>query len=259
MIFLDPDFRRDDKRDVGKKKFMQRKIILIILIILIIIAIAIGVWFYFYKNNNTPQINNNQDHEILKINPSELIVFEIKNNQISEFQKEKAFDRFTTAKNIISENKEDYLSNNNYYAWLEIASVQKLIGDYDRAEQLWKWFTFAYSYNGISPSNLGDLYKSFIINKQESEKYYLIALERDKKDFQIYYGLYELYRYRFEDPEKALQTLYDGLENNPDNQNFISELISYLLFLDRKDQAEKLVDEFIKNHPDAFGLREMLK
>ena len=106
---------------------------------------------------------------------------------------------------------------------------------------------------------INDLYKSFIINKQESEKYYLIALERDKKDFQIYYGLYELYRYRFEDPEKALQTLYDGLENNPDNQNFISELISYLLFLDRKDQAEKLVDEFIKNHPDAFGLREMLK
>ena len=94
---------------------MQRKIILIILIILIIIAIAIGVWFYFYKNNNTPKINNNnQDQEILKINPSELIVFEIKNDQISESQKEKAFDRFTTAKNIISENKEDYLSNNNY-------------------------------------------------------------------------------------------------------------------------------------------------
>ncbi|MFH1457360.1 MAG: hypothetical protein ABIF17_04615 [Patescibacteria group bacterium] len=238
-----------------------KKTILIIIILIILVAVAIGVWFFVIKkNNNIPQINTNpQDEEILNINPSELIVFEIKNENLPEFQREKAFERFNIAKNTITENGEDYLSTNNFYAWLEIASVQKLIGDYDRVAQLWKWFTFAYKGNSISPANLGDLYKSFIVNKEESEKYYLIALERDKKDFQIYYGLYELYRYRFEDSDKALQVLYDGFENNSDNPNFVNEVIDYLLFLDRKSEAEKVVEEYIKDHPDAFLLRERLK
>ena len=96
-------------------------------------------------------------------------------------------------------------------------------------------------------------------NKEESEKYYLMAVGRDKKDFQIYYGLYELYRYRFEDSEKALQTLYDGFENNPDDNNFVNELTNYLLTLDRRSEAEELVEEYISTHPDAFSIREKLK
>ncbi len=233
----------------------------IILIIIVLILVGGGVWFYMNKdevNNEEPTIDK-IDEGILDIDPSELIVFEIKKETFSEFQKERAFDRFNNAKNIIEENRDRYISDDNYYAWLEVASVQKSIGDYDRAAQLWKWCNQAYAFNSISPANLGDLYKSFVINKEESEKYYLMAVGRDKKDFQIYYGLYELYRYRFEDSEKALQTLYDGFENNPDDNNFVNELTNYLLTLDRRSEAEELVEEYISTHPDAFSIREKLK
>ncbi|MFH1610968.1 MAG: hypothetical protein ABIA91_03715 [Patescibacteria group bacterium] len=230
----------------------------ILLILIVLVLIAVGLWFYFNQDqeDNLPLVNNQVDEGILDIDPTELIVFEVKKEKLSDFQKERGFDRFNIAKNIIEENNEDYLSSNNYYAWFEIASVQKLIGDYERAAQMWKWLNQAYSSNSISPANLGDLYKSFVIDKEQSEIYYLMALDRDKKDFQIYYGLYELYRYRFEDSEKALQTLYDGFENSPDNQDFVSEISSYLLKLDKRDEAEKIVEEFIKDHPEAFSLRE---
>jgi tetratricopeptide (TPR) repeat protein len=237
------------------------KKIYVFIIILICIALFIGAWFYLDKDKEKNDIlpNDQIDQGILDIDPSELIVFEVKKEPFSEFQKERAFDRFNNAKNIIEQNGDDYLSDDNYYAWLEIASVQKLIGDYDRAAQLWKWFNQAYAFNSISPANLGDLYKSFVIDKEESEKYYLMAVDRDTKDFQIYYGLYELYRYRFEDSEKALQILYDGFENNQDDANFVNELTNYLLILDRRSEAEELVEGYISTHPEAFSIREKLK
>ena len=231
----------------------------IVLISLLLVVIIVGVCFYFYQSkieNNNIITDNTVDAGILDIDPSQLIVFEVKKEKLSEFQKERGFTRFNSAKNAIEKNGVDYVSEDNYYFWLEIASVQKLIGDYERASQVWKWFNQAYAFNSISPANLGDLYKSFIIDKEQSETYYLMAIERDKKDFQIYYGFYELYRYRFEDSEKALQILYDGLENNPDDVDFVNELINYLLKLDRPDEAEKIIEEFIKDHPEAFSLRE---
>jgi len=128
----------------------------IILIIIVLILVGGGVGFILNKdevNNEEPTIDK-IDEGILDIDPSELIVFEIKKETFSEFQKERAFDRFNNAKNIIEENRDRYISDDNYYAWLEVASVQKSIGDYDRAAQLWKWCNQAYAFNSISPANL---------------------------------------------------------------------------------------------------------
>ena len=158
--------------------------------------------------------------------------------------------------------EEDGLANEdnaNFYAWLEIASVQKLIGDYDRAIKIWTWFTEIYSGNSISPANLGDLYKSFVVDKEKSEKYYKIALEREKHDFQIYYGFYELYRYVFDDADKAIAVLQDGMANNPDRKDYLTELINYLISLDRRDQASAVIENWIAQHPEDFSLKARLQ
>ena len=138
---------------------------------------------------------------------------------------------------------------------MDIAGAQKPIGDYDRAAKLWQWFTEVHAGNSISPANLGDLYKSFIVDKDKSEYYYKIALEREQRDFQIYYGLYELYRYLFEDPDQAVQVLKDGMANNPDNRNYVSELVNYLISIGRKGEAGQIIDQWVEAHPEDYAMR----
>ncbi|MFH1890256.1 MAG: hypothetical protein ABIJ91_01675 [Candidatus Kuenenbacteria bacterium] len=234
---------------------MNKKILIPIIILLIITA---GILGYFYLS----QKPDDEKPAISTINPEELIIFEVKNEKISEYQKDQAFERFTSAKNTISKNQADNVAiedNANYYPWLAIAGAQKVIGDYDRAAQIWIWFTDAYAGNSISPANLADLYKSFVIDKEKSEKYYLIAIEREKHDFQIYYGFYELYRYLFEDQDKAVQILEDGWQNNPDNRNYVVELVNYLISVDKKDKAGTVIDKWLETHPEDYSMKAKLE
>jgi len=227
--------------------------------ILLIVLIIIGGGVYYYLSTQKAEPDSRPG---LKINPEELIVFEVKKENMSEYQKDNAFQLFTNAKNIISSNKESGYDNEddaNYYAWLEIASAQKLIGDYERVEKLWLWFTEVYPGNSISPANLGDFYKSFVVDREKSEKYYQIALEREEHDFQIYYGFYELYRYVFEDEDKAIAVLEDGIKNNPDSKNYVNELVSYLLEIDRKQKASEVIEAWIENHPEDYSMRVKLE
>jgi len=212
--------------------------------------------YYWWQNNN--QAGNPAD----EINPGDLIVFEIKNEELSDFQKERFLADFDSAKDTINYNLSlgyDYNSDWNYSPLLAIATVQHGIGDDERAEKMWLWFTDAFLGNSISPANLGDLYKSFLIDNAKSEKYYLIALEREKHDFNIFYGLYELYRYRFEDSQKAIDILKDGLANNPGELNYVNTLVKYLLELGDREQASQVVEDFIADNPEQTGLRDKLK
>ena len=101
--------------------------------------------------------------------------------------------------------------------------------------------------------------KSFIVDNQLSEKYYLIALEREQKHHDIYYGLFELYRYSFNDPQKAIEVLERGRQNNPDQKVYVVDLIDYYLVLDQKDKANQVLDEWLKEYPDDFSLRERIE
>ena len=234
------------------------KKILFFLIIILIIGGGVGGYLYF-SNKKTGQ---EQKIEVVNINPLDYLVFEIKKENYSEFQKEKAFNQFNSGKNNIEQavkNSVELGSNNLYYDWLNITGAMHMIGDYEREAQILKWFTGVYPGNSVSPSNLGNLYKSFIVNNQESEKYYLIALEREKKKYDIYYGLYELYRYNFKDLKKALEILEHGRKNNPDEKSYVVDIVDYLVVLDRKDEAEKIIDEWLVNHPEDFSLKERLQ
>ena len=237
---------------------MNKKIMLIVIIILVLGGLGAGAWYYFNMNKSS---TNGRPMVKTDINPMDYMVFEVKKEGYSEFQTEKAFSMFTGGKNTINENLEQGApieDNASYYAWLNITSAQKMIGDYERAEKIWLWFTEVHAGNSISPLNLADLYKSFLVDQEKSEKYYKIALDREKNKFQIYYGLYELYRYRFEDEDKAVDILREGWENNPDVKDYVRELVDYLVLVDRKDEAEEVIDEWLINHPEDFSMKARL-
>ena len=193
--------------------------------------------------------------------PINWIVFEPKLGNLSDYQKKTVSDQIDKAKDLINSNisrGQKLEDNNNYYAWLEIAIRQKSIGDYEHAEKIWLWFNDAYPGNSVSPMNLGDLYKSFLIDKEKSEQYYKLALDREKHDFNIYNGLFELYRYNFNDSALAVAVLKDGLKNNPDDQRYVETLALYLVSIQNSTEASALIEDFIKTHPAAKGLRKIL-
>ena len=134
-----------------------------------------------------------------------------------------------------------------------------MIGDYEREIEILKWFAEAYQGNSISPSNLGVIYKSFVVNNDLSEKYFLMALEREKNHYDIYYNLHELYRYNFEDSKKAVDILEQGRENNPDERKFVTTLIDYHLLLEGKDKASQVLDEWLVEHPEDFSLEAKIE
>jgi tetratricopeptide (TPR) repeat protein len=234
--------------------FMNKKIGIWVVIILVLLGSGTGYYIW----------NKNQSSEAASlIDPVSLLVFDIKADNLTDYQKDIAFQRFNAAKNQImtniDTNSESAESNQNFEAWLEVAVAQKSINDFDRAADIWIWFTEAYDHNSISPANLGDLYKSFVVDNDKSEKYYKIALDRDKTDWQIFLGFYELYRYNFNDPDKAIAVLRDGAKHNPDNKNYVVELANYFLVLEDKESAKEVIEEFISRHPAESSLRNKLK
>lgn len=237
---------------------MPKKILIPIIILIVLTAAAAGAWYYLSNKENGEPIVIDE----AKINPLDYLVFEIKKENYSEFQKEKAFAKFNDAKIAIEAGKENGKAVENldlFYNWLEVTVAQHMIGDYEREAQILKWFTGAHPGNSVSPSNLGNLYKSFIADNAQSEKYYQIALEREKKKYDIYYGLYELYRYNFEDAEKAIAALTMGKENNPDERSYVVDLMDYYMVLGEKDKAETVLDEWLVKHPEDFSLEERLQ
>ena len=231
------------------------KKVLISLIIIIVIVVGGGAMYYFWQQDKPVE-------QTSSINPLELLIFEPQNENLSEFQIDREFNNFTVSKNKINEQieaGEKLESDNLFHLWLDVASILKAIGDYDRAASMWIWFTDAYPYNSISPANLGNLYKSFVVDREKSEYYYKIAVERDYRDWQIYYGFYELYRYNFEDADKAIAVLRDGYDKNSDQINYVVEMTNYLVSLDRKAEASEIIEEYISRHPEATHLRDRLK
>ena len=235
----------------------MNKKILVGVIIILVLAGSLGGWYYFSNKKL-----NQATVEPAKVNPLDFLVFEVKDNNLSEFKKDREFERFNKAKGIILNNVDQGLVLNddrNFYAWLEAALAQKIIGDYDRATGIWKWFTDAYPHNSTSPVNLGSFYSTNVVDNKQAEKYFKIAMEREKNKFHIYYNFYKLYRYNFKDEQKAIDVLKTGLENNPDNKNFVNELVDYLVILDRKDEAGRVIDQWLVNHPQDYSLRTKLK
>lgn len=233
----------------------MKKIFTILVISVIILASGLAGYYFWQQNQST--------EEVVNIDPVELLVFEVKFDDLTDYQKDIAFKRFNNAKNVImaniNDNNETTDSNQNFQPWLEVAVAQKSIGDFDRAAGIWIWFTEAYDKNSISPANLGDLYKSFVVDNELSEKYYKIAIERDTTDWFTYYSFYELYRYNFNDSEKAIAVLRDGASHNPDNKNYVAELANYYIIIGDKNSAKEVIEEFVARHPEEVSLRDKLK
>jgi tetratricopeptide (TPR) repeat protein len=165
------------------------------------------------SNISSASPNTENTEEIKKQMPDldrEIIV---KDSTLSEESKNRAI---LEIKKITEALKTDY---DRREEWLNLGLWRKTIGDYEGAEEAWKFVTIIRPNDPVAYHNLGDLYSQYLPDFPKAEKYYLLAIEKDTSHQPFFYiKLYEFYRYYLKKPDLAEKALLDGLKTNPGNE-----------------------------------------
>jgi tetratricopeptide (TPR) repeat protein len=207
----------------SKKNF----IIFAVIIIAVIIA-GFGGW-YIYRDLKKPSPENNQPtidnktispDEIKKQMPDLDREIIIKGN-INEETKDTAIEKI---KEITAQLKEDY---DRREEWLNLGIWRKTLGDYEGAEQAWKFVTLIRPNDPIAFHNLGDLYSQYLVDFQKAEKFYLLAIEKNPEADFFYLKLFEFYRYFLKRPDLAENILVEGIKKVSDSSTLKTALEAY--------------------------------
>jgi len=210
---------------------MRKKQLLIIVIILAAVIIA-GAVYYWQLNKDVEPTE--------EISYQDLIVFEVKNDDLPQARQEEYFERFLRIRELINQNPDIF------DLWLDLGGVHKLIGNYELAEKTWLYACQIRPKNSPAFANLGDLYANFIKDIQRSEQAYLVAIENSEGEFvnTVYSrSLFELYFYYFEDYQRTEEFLFERLEKYPDEAE-IYKLLSF--FYSRSNQIDKAIEAYEK-------------
>lgn len=144
------------------------------------------------------------------------------NVQLSTETRLKAISEIGTIKTAL---KEDF---DRREEWLNLGIWYKTIGDYEGAEQAWKFVTLIRPEDPVAYHNLGDLYSQYMTDLAKAEMNYKLAIEKDTSHHPFFYTkLFDFYRYYAKKPDLAEKTLVDALETNPGDTYLQSLLEDY--------------------------------
>lgn len=109
----------------------------------------------------------------------------------------------------------------NFPAWLDLASYQKMAGDYEGAVLSWQYAGKLAPRDYISLGNLGNLYAYYLKDNAKAELYYKQAISRNPMQSYLYAQLAEVYIDVFKNIEKARAILDQGLSKIPNDPNLL--------------------------------------
>ena len=99
--------------------------------------------------------------------------------------------------------------------WLDLASYQKMAGDYDGAIISWTYASKVIPTDYISLANIGNLYAYYLKDNAQAEVYYKMAISRGPTQPYLYSQLAQVYIDFFKDTTKAKAIIAEGLSKNP--------------------------------------------
>ncbi len=196
----------------------KKNFIIFAVIFLAVIIAGFGGW-YIYRDLKKPVLENNQpvtddktlsQEETKKQMPDLDGEIVVKGN-VSEETKNLAIEKI---KEIIAQLKTDY---DRREEWLNLGIWRKALGDYEGAEQAWKFVTLIRPNDPVAFHNLGDLYSQYLVDFPKAEKNYLIAIEKDPGTAFFYMKLHEFYRYFMKKPDLAENILVQGIKATNDS------------------------------------------
>ncbi|MBU1164161.1 hypothetical protein KKA15_01190 [Patescibacteria group bacterium] len=213
----------------------KKNTIIISVIIIIIVAGAL----FFLKVNKENVNESAYDY-------SELIVFEVKNQDLNQYEQDKAFNDFLVVREKLNSNP-DFFDG-----WLELGTIHRKIGNYELAEKTWIYAGQLRPKNSPSFNNLGNLYANYIVDYDRSIANYLIAIENSEQDvFHPLYArsLWEIYFYHLKDYDKAEEFMKGRLEKHAENTEYLSLLAYVYVTTDRSEEAYDLYGKILEIDP----------
>ncbi len=218
------------------------------LIIVLILFLLAGSGFYIYEKYFK------KPSEPSPFDWHSLIVFEIKDKNLTKDAIEKYQEKFEEVKSRLERNQDDFS------AWLSLGMVRKSVGDYEGAEAVWLYTAKIRPQSSTPYGNLADLYANFLNQPQKAEENYKKALALDDKDINLYLGLAELYRYRLLGKEAMYEeVILDALKILPDDVNLIAPLALYFRQTNQVDKAIEYYEKLVLLAPDNEMAKEDLE
>ncbi len=150
-------------------------------------------------------------------------------------------------------------SPDDYEALSKIGNLYMMLEEYQRAERV---FLEAIEMEpGYAPAhaNLGELYGSFVGEKEKAVEYYQKAIELTPWRSQYYRSLADLYWSDFPEKEKEIEPLIlSGAEKYPDNIDFYTYLASYFRQKNNSAKAIDYLKKALEIEPDDEILKQEL-
>jgi cytochrome c-type biogenesis protein CcmH/NrfG len=221
---------------------MSKKILILIIILLIAAA---GAFFAYKYGVFTPKPQESAWKSLL--------VFEIKDDKISDETRQNYQKKFEEAKSKIETNPDDFSS------WLNLGLLKKIMKDFEGAEKVWL-YAGKIRPNASTPFvNLGELYGYDLNEPQKAEDAYKTAVLNDPNDANIRLGLADIYRYKFQDGnQKFEQTILEALDKFSENANLLGVLASYYKQTNQKEKAILMYERLVKAAPDNQAAKDDL-
>ena len=147
---------------------------------------------------------------------------------------------------------------NNTASWFKLALWYKMARDYTGAEEIWRYIISVEPDNRLAQSNLGDLYKNFLVNYEKSETAWLKVISLDPTYVDAYNELYMLYKYNMPTKKaEAPKMLLSGIEKTK-SAMLMYQLAEYYRTIPNKTLA---IDWYVKAKvaAKAIGDNNMIK
>lgn len=142
--------------------------------------------------------------------------------------------------------------------WMTMAGSKKSVGDFEGAAAIWEHVNEIRPFNSPAYNNLGDLYANFVHDYPKAEAAFRQAIKNsagEEKNAYYYQSLFDIYRYRFEDPAKALATLDEGLKANPASGQLAVKAARYAAEINERPKALAFYRSAIKLLPTDAQLK----
>jgi hypothetical protein len=175
---------------------------------------------------STEELPDNLDYTIEKIPPSQSSVpqpIPDLNRPITKSPLANVTTQDVTSASLKVKELQTLLKSNpaNFPVWLDLATYQKIGGDYEGAVISWTYASRLAPTDYVALANLGNLYAFYMKDNAKSEMYYKQAIARDPEQSYLYAQLAMLYKDFFYDITKAKAIIEEGLLKIPNDPNLL--------------------------------------
>ncbi|OGY90177.1 MAG: hypothetical protein A3B30_04310 [Candidatus Komeilibacteria bacterium RIFCSPLOWO2_01_FULL_52_15] len=232
-------------------------------VIIVVVIGAIGLGRSIMQPKQQPGGNRIVREQLI----ADIRAFEIKRTDLTQDEQEKKRKEFDDALKAFDEGFLFVKQQGEgglaaiYWPLVSLGSIHRDVGDYEKAEETFKYLA-EIDPNAFLPYGLlGDLYSQLKQYDKALENYgKAVAIsDVDEAFLDTYYGnMYGIYISEKKDPAAAEQMLIDGIKLHPADTNLVAQLALHYRMSGDIDKAISRYKELLAKKPDSIVAKQAL-